>query len=118
MQQDKLTIKLTVPTGWDKLDDHQLRYVFGLLAQGFPSPQVKTYYLFRWTGMQVMQKYGKGWWCKFADDEFVIMAEQVNSVIDGKASLESFILQPIRENICISLAANDIIIIYLCQNNY
>lgn len=35
MQQDKLTIKLTVPTGWDKLDDHQLRYVFGLLAQGF-----------------------------------------------------------------------------------
>ena len=36
--------------------------------------------------------------------------------IDGKASLESFILQPIRENICISLAAYDIIIIYLCQN--
>ena len=35
---------------------------------------------------------------------------------DGKASLESFILQPIRENICISLAANDIIIIYLYRN--
>ena len=67
MQQDKPTINLTVPTGWDKLDDHQLRYVFGLLAQGFPSPQVKTYCLFRWTGMQVMHKYGKGWWCKFAD---------------------------------------------------
>ena len=81
MQQDKPTIKLTVPTGWDKLDDHQLRYVFGLLAQGFPSPQVKTYCFFRWTGMQVMHKYGKGWWCKFADDEFVIMAEQVNSAI-------------------------------------
>ena len=34
MQQDKdiPTINLTVPTGWDKLDDHQLRYVFGLLA--------------------------------------------------------------------------------------
>ena len=81
MQQDKPTINLTVPTGWDKLDDHQLRYVFGLLAQGFPSPQVKTYCLFRWTGMQVMHKYGKGWWCKFADDEFVIMAEQVNAAI-------------------------------------
>ena len=36
--------------------------------------------------------------------------------IAGKALLESFILQPIRENICISLAANDMIIIYLCQN--
>ena len=54
MQQDKPTINLTVPIGWDKLDDHQLRYVFGLLAQGFPSPQVKTYCLFRWTGMQVI----------------------------------------------------------------
>ena len=36
--------------------------------------------------------------------------------IAGKASLESFILHPIRENIYISPAANDIIIIYLCQN--
>ena len=81
MQQDNPTINLTAPTGWNKLDDHQLRYVFGLLAQGFPSPQVMTYCLFRWTGMQVMHKYGKGRLCKFADDEFVIMAEQVNSAI-------------------------------------
>ena len=116
MQQDKPTINLTVPTGWDQLNDKQLRYVFGLMAQGFSTVQIKTYCLFRWTGMQVMHKYGKGWWCKFADDEFVIMAEQVNSVIVGKASPESFILQPIRENICISLAANEIIIIYLYQN--
>jgi hypothetical protein len=36
--------------------------------------------------------------------------------IASKALLESFILQPIRENICISFAANDIIIIYLYQN--
>ena len=36
--------------------------------------------------------------------------------IAGKASLESFILLLIREKNCISLAANDIIIIYLCQN--
>ena len=49
MQQDNLTINLTVPHGWDTLDDHQLRYVFGLMAQGFPSPQVKTYCLIRCT---------------------------------------------------------------------
>ena len=96
MQQDKPTINLTVPTGWDKLDDHQLRYVFGLLAQGFPSPQVKTYCLFRWTGMQVMHKYGKGWWCKFADDEFVIMAEQVNSAIAALDWIDSLPSKPVR----------------------
>lgn len=49
MQQDNLTINLTIPTGWDTLDDYRLRYVFGLLSQGFPSPQVKTYCLFRCT---------------------------------------------------------------------
>lgn len=120
MQQDNLTINLTVPTGWDKLDDHQLRYVFGLLAQGFPSPQVKTFCLFRWTGMQVMHKYGKGWWCKFADDEFrtrnsggasansnkfglrstctefVIMAEQVNSAIAALDWIDSLPSKPVR----------------------
>ena len=96
MQQDKPKINLTVPTGWDKLDDHQLRYVFGLLAQGFPSPQVKTYCLFRWTGMQVMHKYGKGWWCKFADDEFVIMAEQVNSAIAALDWIDSLPSKPVR----------------------
>ena len=96
MQQDNLTINLTVPTGWDKLDDHQLRYVFGLLAQGFPSPQVKTYCLFRWTGMQVMHKYGKGWWCKFAHDEFFIMAEQVNSAIAALDWIDSLPSKPVR----------------------
>ena len=96
MQQENLTINISVPTGWDKLDDHQLRYVFGLLAQGFPSPQVKTYCLFRWTGMQVMHKYGKGWWCKFADDEFVIMAEQVNSAIAALDWIDSLPSKPVR----------------------
>ena len=93
---ETINVILTVPTGWDKLDDHQLRYVFGLLAQGFPSPQVKTYCLFRWTGMQVMHKYGKGWWCKFADDEFVIMAEQVNSAIAALDWIDSLPSKPVR----------------------
>ena len=90
------TINLTVPTGWDQLDNTQLRYVFGLLAQGFPSPQVKTYCLFRWTGMRVMHKYGKGWWCKFADDEFVIMSPQVNAAIAALNWIDDLPAKPVR----------------------
>ncbi len=122
MTQDKdiPTINLTVPTGWDKLADNQLRYVFGLMAQGFPSPQVKTYCLFRWTGMQVMHKYGRGWWCKFADNEFrkrnsggasansnkfgshsactefVIMAGQVNAAIAALDWIDRLPSMPVR----------------------
>ena len=95
-QQDNLTINLTVPTGWNLLDDSQLRYLFGLLAQGFPAPQVKTYCLFHWTGMKVMHKYGKGWWCKFAHDEFVIMAEQVNAAIAALDWIDNLPLTPVR----------------------
>ena len=122
MVQDKdiPTINLTVPTGWEQLDEQQLRYVFGLLAQGLPSPQVKTYCLFRWTGMQVMHKYGRGWWCKFADGEFrkrnsggtsansnkfglrsactefVIMSEQVNTAIAALDWIDSLPSKPVR----------------------
>ena len=96
MQQDNLTINLTVPTGWDKLDDKKLRYVFGLLAQGFSSVQVKTYCLFRWSGMQVMHKYGKGWWCKFARDEFFIMTEQVNAALASLDWIDSVPPLPVR----------------------
>ena len=59
-------------------------------------PQVKTYCLFRWTGMQVMHKYGKGWWCKFADDEFVIMAEQINSAIAALDWINQLPPKPVR----------------------
>ena len=98
MVQDKdiPTINLTVPIGWDQLDDTQLRYVFGLLGQGFPSPQVKTYCLFRWTGMRVMHKYGKGWWCKFVDDEFVIMSPQINAAIAALNWIDELPATPVR----------------------
>ena len=96
MQQDKPTINLTVPTGWDQLNDKQLRYVFGLMAQGFSTVQVKTYCLFRWSGMRVMHKYGKGWWCKFADDEFVIMSPQINAAIAALNWIDELPATPVR----------------------
>lgn len=68
MQQDKTTIKinidLKVPKSWEDLDEKQLRYVFGLIAHGFAMQQIKTYCLFRCSGMEVMHKYGNKWWRK------------------------------------------------------
>ena len=64
-----VNIDLKLPTRWEDLTEKQLRYLFGLLAQDFPATQIKTYCLFRWSGMQVMCRYGKGWWCKFDKNE-------------------------------------------------
>ena len=46
------TIDLITPKCWEMLTDNQLRYVFGLIAQGFTAVEVKTYCLIRWSGMQ------------------------------------------------------------------
>jgi hypothetical protein len=91
-----ITIDLKAPKCWEELTDNQLRYVFGLIAQGLTAPELKTYCLIHWSGMQVMHKYGKGWMCKFADDEFVVTAEQVNAAIGSLNWLDEVPVMPVR----------------------
>lgn len=91
-----ITIDLKSPKGWDELSDNQLRYVFGLIAQGLTAPELKTYCLIRWSGMQVLHKYGRGWMCRFADDEFVVTAEQVNAAIGSLNWLDKMPAMPVR----------------------
>lgn len=81
MQQDNINIDLKLPTKWEYLTEKQLRYLFGLLAQDFPATQIKTYCLFRWSGMQVMCRYGKGWWCKF--DNSIAKIDSYKRRLDG-----------------------------------
>ena len=91
-----ITIDLKAPKSWEELTDNQLRYVFGLISQGLTAPELKTYCLIHWSGMQVMHKYGKGWMCKFADDEFVVTAEQVNAAIGSLNWLDKVPAMPHR----------------------
>ena len=91
-----ITIDLKAPKSWDELTDNQLRYVFGLIAQGLTAPELKTYCLIHWSGMQVLHKYGKGWMCKFADDEFVVTVEQVNAAISSLNWLDQVPAMPVR----------------------
>ena len=91
-----ITINLKAPRGWEELTDNQLRYVLGLIAQGLSDIEVKTYCLIHWSGMQVLHKYGKGWMCKFADDKFVVTAEQINAAIGSLKWLDQLPEMPIR----------------------
>ena len=67
MTQDKdiPTINLTVPTGWDQLNDKQLRYVFGLMRKNETSfPHFRnsnTYKLFEPPVFE-NKKRAKGYW--------------------------------------------------------
>ena len=96
MQLIMITIDLKAPSSWEELTDNQLRYVFGLIAQGLTEVEVKTYCLIHWSGMHVLYKYGNGWMCKFADDEFVVTAEQINGAIGSLKWLDMLPMMPIR----------------------
>ena len=93
---ETINIDLKIPTRWEDLTEKQLRYLFGLLAQNFPAQQIKTYCFFRWSGMQVMHRYGKGWYCKFAKDEFVLLAPQVNAAIASLNWIDTLPPMPVR----------------------
>ena len=53
MVQDKETINIDLKK---KLNEKQLRYVFGLISLSFSTQQIKICCLFRWSGMGTMQK--------------------------------------------------------------
>ena len=50
-------INLIVPRGWHELDDKQLRYLFGLLADDYSSAEIRTLCLLRWSGIWFKDVY-------------------------------------------------------------
>ena len=92
---ETINIDLKVPISWEKLSEKQLRYVFGLIAHGFAMQQIKTYCLFRWSGMDVMQKYGNKWWCKHGKKEFLLTTAQVNAAVKSMDWLDSLPASPV-----------------------
>ena len=55
-----LHIDLTAPRSWNELDDRQLRYVFGLIASGVTSEELKATCLLHWGGIDVIGKSPDG----------------------------------------------------------
>lgn len=51
------TINIKVPREWHELDDKQLRYLFGLLADDYFSAEIRTLCLFCWSGLKVLWHY-------------------------------------------------------------
>ena len=97
MQQDKISIDLKLPTGWEVLTDKHLRYVFALLSQGFTATEVKAYCLCRWAGLKVLHRYGNnGWACRHGKQEFILTAEQVERATHALGWLDSVPTLPVR----------------------
>ena len=64
MDNNTLKIDLIMPKSWHELNDKQLRYAFGLIAQVFTFDAIKTLCLFRWSGLSVRHRHNADFVCR------------------------------------------------------
>lgn len=55
-----ISINFIVPQSWPDMSDKQLRYVYQLIAQDFAIDEVKTLFLFKWSGAKVIGRQDSG----------------------------------------------------------
>ena len=66
------TINLIVSRGWHELDDKQLRYLFGLLADDYSSADIHTLCLLRWSGLKVLYRQDNDFMLSFGSKELCL----------------------------------------------
>ena len=90
------TINLIVPRGWHELDDKQLRYFFGLLADDYTSAEIRTLCLFRWSGLQVIYRHNSDFVFRLGKDDFKLSATVVADIIQDLKWLDEIPSFPVR----------------------
>ncbi len=90
------TINLIVPRGWHELDDKQLRYLFGLLADDYSSAEIRTLCLFRWSGMKVLYRHNLDFVVRLGSEEFTLTVTKVTNAIESLKWLDEIPSFPVR----------------------
>jgi hypothetical protein len=90
------TINLIVPRGWHELDDKQLRYLFGLLADDYSSAEIRTLCLLRWSGLKVLYRQDNDFVLSFGSEEFMLTVTEVTDAIEALKWLDEIPSFPIR----------------------
>ena len=90
------TINLIVPRGWHELDDKQLRYLFGLLADEYSSAEIRTLCLFRWAGLKVQYRHNSHFVVRLGKNDFTLSATVVADAIETMKWLDEIPSYPVR----------------------
>jgi hypothetical protein len=98
MDNNTLKIDLIMPKSWHELNDKQLRYAFGLIAQVFTFDAIKTLCLFRWSGLSVRHRHNADFVCRLRRQDFIVSADQIAELLPTLDWLDTIPPQPI----CIS----------------
>ena len=90
------TINLIVPRGWHELNDKQLRYLFGLLADDYSSAEIRTLCLLRWSGLKVQHCHNSHFVVRLGKDDFTLSATVVADAIETMKWLDEIPSFPVR----------------------
>ena len=85
-----------MPRGWHELDDKQLRYLFGLLADEYSSAEIRTLCLFRWAGLKVQYCHNSHFVVRLGKDDFTLSATDVADAIETMKWLDEIPSYPVR----------------------
>ena len=98
MDNNKISIDLSLPCGWHELNDKQFRYAFGLIAKGFSFDEIKTLCLLRWSGLTVRHRHNADFVCRLRRQDFIVSADQIAEMLPALDWLDNIPPQPV----CIS----------------
>lgn len=90
-----VNVNLDVPLSWRDLTQAQLKYVFALIAMKFSFDEIKTYCLFRWNKIEVVEKKGLTYLLKQKEQTFCASAFIIQSATDALAYIEDFSEYPV-----------------------
>lgn len=90
------TINIETPSGWQYLNDHQLRFVFHLLATDHSAEQVKTLFLLKLGKIHVLSRIGAAFLCKRGKARFTLSALQIAECLSHLGWLDGIPAYPVR----------------------
>lgn len=90
-----MDIDISLPQSWRELDQKKLKYFFSLLALGFSSDAIKTYCVFRWGGLEVVNKVENGYMVSKDKKEFFASAMIIASCCDCLSFLDEIPYYPV-----------------------
>ena len=89
-----MDIDISLPRSWRDMDQNKLRYFFSLMAMGLGQDQIKTYCLFRWGNLEVVQQMGKSYMLKKDKKEFLASPMLIASCVDCLSFLDEMPTYP------------------------
>ena len=92
----RIRVNLIVPKSWEELTQEQLKYYYFVLTMCQSAAEVKTYCLCRWSGLEVLYPYGKGFMCRHEQREFVLQPLQVAAAIQSLDWTDTLPTSPVR----------------------